>query len=424
MTLRTFCLIAAISLAIPQVSLGQDRHEIFTTLSDMDVPYRIPAIAALQDGSLICVADYRWSGADIGLVKDGRIDLMMRISRDNGQSWEHPFALIEGKGAQSSDFMNVAYGDPCIVADRESSKVLIMSCAGNMSFLDGTRGLHQGIARFYSNDGGRSWSRPEDISESIYRLFDKGRFGPARSMFIASGRIFQSRYIRKGRYYRLYCAVLQQIENGDRMNFVLYSDNFGQSWKVLGGVDNPPIEKGADEAKVEELPDGSILISSRTDSNGRNFNIFRFTNARRAEGSWGKMAHSGQENGGVHSERNACNGELMLLPVTRRSDGREMHLLLQSIPLGPGRSNVGIYYKGLEFEEQFSSPEHIARDWEGSYLITEENSAYSTMALQSDGSIGFLYEECTYFRSWTGYTIVYKGLGVEEISAGKYSLRN
>ncbi|MBS7246157.1 MAG: exo-alpha-sialidase, partial [Bacteroidales bacterium] len=81
MTLRTFCLIAAISLAIPQVSLGQDRHEIFTTLSDMDVPYRIPAIAALQDGSLICVADYRWSGADIGLVKDGRIDLMMRISR-------------------------------------------------------------------------------------------------------------------------------------------------------------------------------------------------------------------------------------------------------------------------------------------------------------------------------------------------------
>ena len=53
MTLRTFCLIAAISLAIPQVSLGQDRHEIFTTLSDMDVPYRIPAIAALQDLSLI-----------------------------------------------------------------------------------------------------------------------------------------------------------------------------------------------------------------------------------------------------------------------------------------------------------------------------------------------------------------------------------
>lgn len=420
MTLRTFCLIAAISLAIPQVSLGQDRHEIFTTLSDMDVPYRIPAIAALQDGSLICVADYRWSGADIGLVKDGRIDLMMRISRDNGQSWEHPFALIEGKGAQSSDFMNVAYGDPCIVADRESSKVLIMSCAGNMSFLDGTRGLHQGIARFYSKDGGRNWSKPDDISESIYRLFDKGRFGPARSMFIASGRIFQSRYIRKGRYYRLYCAVLQQIENGDRMNFVLYSDNFGQSWKVLGGVDNPPIEKGADEAKVEELPDGSILISSRTDSNGRNFNIFRFTNARRAEGSWGKMAHSGQENGGVHSERNACNGELMSVPVTRTSDGKRMHLLLQSLPLGPGRRNVGIYYKALDNDDIWSSPEKLAADWDGPFRVTELGSAYSTMVLQPDSSIGFLYEESTHFKSWIAYTIVYKKLSVEEITGGRY----
>ena len=420
MTLRTFCLIAAISLAIPQVSLGQDRHEIFTTLSDMDVPYRIPAIAALQDGSLICVADYRWSGADIGLVKDGRIDLMMRISRDNGKTWEDACPLIEGKGAQSGDFMNVAYGDPCIVADRGSSKVLIMSCAGNVSFLDGTRGLHQGIARFYSKDGGRNWSKPDDISESIYRLFDKGRFGPARSMFIASGRIFQSRYIRKGRYYRLYCAVLQQIENGDRMNFVLYSDNFGQSWKVLGGVDNPPIEKGADEAKVEELPDGSILISSRTDRNGRNFNIFRFTNSRRAEGRWGKMAHSGIENGGVHSERNACNGELMSVPVTRTSDGKRMHLLLQSLPLGPGRRNVGIYFKALDNDDIWSSPEKLAADWDGPFRVTELGSAYSTMVLQPDSSIGFLYEENTHLKSWIAYTIVYKKLSVEEITGGRY----
>lgn len=421
MKLHTLCLsLFAMCLGICPASHAQKQCEIFTTHSEQDVPYRIPAIAALPDGTVICVADYRWSGADIGLVKDGRIDLMMRISRDNGQSWEHPFALIEGKGAQSSDFMNVAYGDPCIVADRESSKVLIMSCAGNMSFLDGTRGLHQGIARFYSNDGGRSWSRPEDISESIYRLFDKGRFGPAQSMFIASGRILQSRFVKKGRYHRLYCSVLQQIANGVRMNFVLYSDNFGKSWKVLGGVDNPPIEKDADEAKVEELPDGSILISSRTDRNGRNFNIFRFTNARRAEGRWGKMAHSGIENGGVHSERNACNGELMSVPVTRTSDGKRMHLLLQSLPLGPGRRNVGIYYKALDNDDIWSSPEKLAADWDGLFRVTELGSAYSTMVLQPDSSIGFLYEESTHFKSWIAYTIVYKKLSVEEITGGRY----
>ena len=204
------------------------------------------------------------------------------------------------------------------------------------------------------------------------------------------------------------------------MNFVLYSDNFGQSWKVLGGVDNPPIEKGADEAKVEELPDGSILISSRTDSNGRNFNIFRFTNARRAEGSWGKMAHSGQENGGVHSERNACNGVLMSVPVRRTSDGKRMHLLLQSLPLGPGRRNVGIYYKALDNDDIWSSPEKLAADWDGPFRVTELGSAYSTMVLQPDSSIGFLYEESTHFKSWIAYTIVYKKLSVEEITGGRY----
>ena len=204
------------------------------------------------------------------------------------------------------------------------------------------------------------------------------------------------------------------------MNFVLYSDNFGKSWKVLGGVDNPPIEKDADEAKVEELPDGSILISSRTDRNGRNFNIFRFTNARRAEGRWGKMAHSGIENGGAHSERNACNGELMSVPVTRTSDGKRMHLLLQSLPLGPGRRNVGIYYKALDNDDIWSSPEKLAADWDGPFRVTELGSAYSTMVLQPDSSIGFLYEESTHFKSWIAYTIVYKKLSVEEITGGRY----
>ena len=82
--------------------------------------------------------------------------------------------------------MSVGYGDPCIVADRESSRVLVLSCAGNVSFQNGTRQRHQCIARFYSEDGGQSWSEPEDIAESIYSQFDASTYGPVRSMFVAS----------------------------------------------------------------------------------------------------------------------------------------------------------------------------------------------------------------------------------------------
>lgn len=417
---RTILLLALTFACL--TTMAQSRCDIFTTKTFDDVPYRIPAIAALKDGSVVCVADYRFSRQDIGVVKDGRIDLHLRRSEDGGKTWGEIYTLVEGKGAESPDFMNVAFGDPCIVADRESNRVLVMSCAGNVPYVKGQRDYHQGIARFYSDDGGKTWSEPVDIAESIYSQFDNGKWGPARSMFIASGRVLQSRYVKVGKYYRLYCAVLQTVADGNWMNFVLYSDDFGESWSVLGGVNQAPIMSGADEAKVEELPGGGLLISSRTNNNGRNFNIFTFSDVKRGEGSWGEMAHSSKHNGGVFSDHNACNGELMVLPVVRKSDGRGMFLLLQSLPFGPHRTHVGIYYKSLESSIDVASPERIAENWEGSFEVTPRTSAYSTMELQSDGSIGFLFEEDElYDRRGGGYSIIYDNFSVEQITEGQYS---
>lgn len=402
-------------------SAAQNRFDVFPTRSESDIPYRIPAIAAMSDGTVICVADYRYSRSDIGMKKDGRVDLHVRISRDNGCSWGEIATLIAGKGAESQDFMNVAFGDPCIVADSRSGKVLVMSCSGNVSFPGGRRHLHQGIARFYSEDGGESWSSPEDISEAIYEQFDESPAGPVKAMFIASGRILQSRYVKKGRYHRLYCAVMVNAADDVKQNYVLYSDDFGGSWSVLGGVAVAPIPQGADEAKVEELPGGSLLISSRTDSGGRLFNIYRFANRRRPTGRWEEMVHSSAHNGGIVTEKNACNGGLMLLPVVRTSDGRKMNLLLQSAPIGPYRTNVGIYYKALDPRADSFTPDQIAKDWEGVFRVTDKGSAYSTMASQSDGSVGFLFEEQTHCTdAGGGYTIVYDRLTIEEITSGRY----
>ena len=404
------------------VDLYAQRRDIFPTPNTNDVPYRIPALAATKDGVLISVADYRYSRQDIGVVKDGRIDLRVCRSEDNGKTWGDIFTLIEGRGADSPDFMNVAYGDPCIAIDRESGRIMVMSCAGNIPYIKGQRDYHQCIARFYSDDNGKTWSAPTDVAEGIYAQFDNGKFGPARSMFVASGKVLQSRYVKAGKYYRLYCAVLQTVANGDWMNFVLYSDDFGGSWKVLGGVDNPPIVKGADEAKVEELPGGNLLISSRTEQMGRFFNIFTFSNEKKAEGCWGEAAHSSKHNGGVFSDRNACNGELLLLPVVRNSDQREMYLLLQSLPLGPYRKDVGIYYKGLESSADIASPQRIAENWEGVFKVSNQTSAYSTMAWQSNQRLGFLFEERElYSKLGGGYTIVYDNFSIEQITDNKYS---
>ena len=328
----------------------EPRAEIFTTAAGASIPYRIPAITRMHNGDVIAVADYRHSGQDIGIVKNGRIDLHARISKDNGKTWGELFPVVEGLGANyaeagKSDFW-VAFGDPCIAADRESDRVLLMSCAGNVSFPAGTRDNHQGIAVFHSEDNGTTWAEPKDVSESIYAQFDKSQRGPVRAMFIGSGKIHQSRWTKVKDYYRLYAAVLVKDVNGVNCNYVIYSDDFGDTWKVLGDPNVPAIPSGGDEPKAEELPDGSVLISSRC-SGGRYYNIFSFSDSEKALGCWGTMAFSGESNQGVTAQSNSCNGEIMIVPARRKSDQKKLYVALQSVPFGPGRSNVGIYYKEL-----------------------------------------------------------------------------
>lgn len=404
-----------------------ERFEVFQmpTPTEGDIPYRIPAIAVTKDGTLVAIADYRHSGTDIGVTDKGRIDLHYRLSYDNGNTWTDVMPLIEGKGADATDFMSVGYGDPCIVADSESDRVLMLSCAGNVSFQNGTRQNHQCIARFYSEDGGKTWSAPVDIAESIYSQFDASKYGPVRSMFVASGRIMQSRTTKIGAYYRLYCAVLVRDKSAKHMNYVLYSDDFGGNWKVLGDINTPAVYNTADEPKVEEMPDGRLLLSSRY-NNGRYYNMFTFTDVVSGTGAWDEAIFSGAANNGVAAKDNSTNGEVMVLPVTRVEDGEPMHILLQSLPLGPERKNAAIYYKELASQDDYISTYELAADWDGVKWVTTLNSAYSTMAWQRDNRLAFLYEEETYGKSnfaYGGYTIVYECFEIEDITDGKYTYR-
>ena len=400
----------------------EPHFELFPTPTSAAIPYRIPAITTTMNGDLLAVADYRHCRYDIG---NGRIDLHGRISKDNGKTWGDIFTIIEGDGKLIDNNRNISlnagYGDPCIVADRESNRVLMRCVCGYQTFFYSTRDVPNQVARLYSEDGGLTWSKPEVITDQFYTPFDNSAVGPIRSMFIGSGRIFQSRLTKVGDYYRLYAAMLARDKDGTFCNFVVYSDDFGQQWKVLGSTDKGAVPHSADEPKTEELPDGSILISSRC-GGGRYFNIFRFDDAEAATGSWGEMAFSGAKNNGVTALNNSCNGEIMILPAVRKSDGKKLYIALQSLPFGSGRSNVGIYYKELEDYNDFLTPAHFAKDWDGRYRSSITGSAYSTMTLQADGALAFIYEEDTYGTSGGGYTIAYKAYTLEKITEGKYSL--
>lgn len=416
-TLSNYIVTLRRSLVVPEPQV-----DVFVT-EPGTIPYRIPAVAQAKNGNLIVVADYRHSGADIGMATNGRIDIHARISKDNGKTWGDVFPIIEGQGAAAANTnsMYVAFGDPCIVADRESDRVMVLTCSGNVSFPNGQRNNHQGIARFYSEDNGETWGEPIDISETIYEQFDQRVNGGIRCMFIGSGKISQSKTIKVGEYYRLYCAPLVKLADGSNVNFVLYSDDFGGTWSVLGGVDNSPIPSGGDEPKADEMPDGSVLISSRT-TGGRIYNIYTYTDVAKGEGSWGESKWSNNANSGTVANNNSTNGEIMFVPVTRKEDNKDMYLLLQSVPFGSGRANVGIYYKALESLNDFVSPDSIAKNWDGRHQASMLGSAYSTMCWQQDSTVAFVYEEETYMGTGSGgYTIVYKNYSIEQITDSAYT---
>ena len=415
-TFSNFVVYMGLDIRTPEPSV-----DVFTT-TPATIPYRIPAITTASNGNIIAVADYRHSRADIGMATNGRIDIRARISKDNGETWGDIFDVIQGKGAAgidpSNNDMYVGFGDPAIVADRESNRVLLITCSGNVSFPSGQRNNHQGIAHFYSEDNGETWSVPVDRSEHIYAQFDNTSHGPVRAMFVGSGKISQSQYIKVGDYYRIYCAVLVKNVNSTHVNFVLYSDNFGESWTVLGGGEVSPIPSGGDEPKAEELPDGSVIISSRT-SGGRIYNIFSYTDSKKAEGTWGTAQYSNASNNGTIAVNNSTNGEILFVPAKRTADDKKVYLAFQSVPLGSGRANVGIYYKELETLADFVTPQAIAADWDGRHQASYLSGAYSTMTLQHDNNIGFLYEEDTYGGNG-GYTIVYKNYSVEYLTDSAY----
>ena len=389
-------------------SEGSGQTNLFITSSSSVPPYRIPAIAKASNGDLIAVTDYRPCYNDIGY---GQVDLHYRISQDNGETWGDEIVLVEGSG--TSGAVDCGFGDAAIVADSESSEVLLICVCGNVVYTSSTRTNNNRQARFRSHDYGQTWSEYEEITEDLYGLFDDSANGELYGLFFGSGRICQSQIVKVGDYYRLYAALAAR-PNGNR---VLFSDDFGETWNALGGIDALPVPSG-DEPKTEELPDGSVIVSSRC-TGGRYFNIFTYSDVESGSGTWGDVAFSGSSNSGTTAVSNACNGEILIIPVVRNSDGEEVYLALQSVPFGSGRYNVGIYYKELsDPDEDFADPDTFAANWDGSYQVSSMSSAYSTMIMQDDNRLAFYYEEGTYGYS---YTEVYKALEIETITDSAYT---
>lgn len=413
-----------------------ERQDLFNTSKGDGVipPYRIPGISTTQSGRLIAVAARLVCGTDPGY---GQVDVVCRTSDDHGKTWSDikEVAVGTGKTSATVNYFDTAFGDPAVVADRTSNEIAIISVAGCTVYGNGntTRQNPNLIALSISKDNGETWEKPINITEEIYSLFDAGK--PIQAAFVGGGKVFQSRIVKKGDYYRLYAALCAR-PNGNR---VIYSDDFGRTWQALGGASALPAP-GGDEPKCEEMPDGRVILSSRV-AGGRIYNIYTYENTLEGTGSWSTPVKSTFAGSGLTPGGNSTNGEILIVPVVRNADDKEMYLALQSLPTGGSRTNVGIFYKELTDFADLNSVDNFAIDWNGFYQVSNTSSAYSSMDLQADNKIGFIYEETltgwgkrnnpvsTSFpngegqHNFDGFDNIYVGYELEYITGGAYTVK-
>lgn len=424
-------------LAYPALQMAENGYAVFRydKTPGFTIPYRIPTIVTINAGEhkgrLIAINDYRYCGGDIGA---GRIDLYMSYSDDNGKTWSipevmrnaegNPVAMGTGAGTpagtkQSVTNLDCGFGDPASVSDRETGELLVVACCGRMNFFSSRRDDPQPSARWWSTDGGMTWTEPDYGQwEQIYALFDGTcRNGYIDGQFVGSGRMIQSSRVKVGSHYRVYCVMSgRHAESGNISNWVLYSDDFGHNWHVLGDPMNPAVSSGADEPKCEELPDGSILLAARGNGGGRNFNIFRYTDIAKAEGVWGSHINT---NLGLDHGINACNGEIMILPVKNTTTGQQAYMAIQSFPNSTRREKVSLAWKILASAADYDEPSDFTR-WDGFFQLSDKSSCYSTFTWQADNTLGIMFEESSFGDLGGGYCEIYRSLSIPELTDGAW----
>jgi len=331
-----------------QVELNQienDVHvyrELFSSAIQNGVAcYRIPSIITAPNGDIIVAADQRIpSCADLRGNDD--INIIIRRSSDNGNTWSEIETVVDYPLGQSAS-------DPSMIVDKITGTIFLF-----FNFMD----LHQEKDIYYlmvtqSIDNGRTWSKPVDITSQITKPEWHKDF-----KFITSGRGTQT---SGGK-------LIHTLVNLQKGLYLFSSDNHGKDWYLI----DTPI-RPADESKIVELADGSWMINSRVNGEG-----FRYVHTSSDEGkSWISKPDTFLIDPG-------CNASIIRYSSIK--EGADKNRLLFSNPKDKNqRKNMSVR---ISYDE--------GKSWSKGKTVDSGSSAYSSMTVLPDGSIGLVYEKDDY----------------------------
>ena len=339
-------LLAILSCKSPKKNLS-DKDTIqfinlFSTDSNQDVScYRIPSLIMAQNGDLIAAIDERKINCgDLRTNKD--INIVIRRSEDNGVSWSEIKTIVDLPLGESAS-------DPSMILDETTEKIFLF-----FNYMDLNTNPEVYYLRYISsNDHGRTWSKPIDITNQISKPEWNQDF-----KFITSGRGIQT---QSG-------ILLHTLVNLNNGLHVFGSKDHGETWFL---IDSPIIP--GDESKIVELVDETWMINSRVNKSG-----LRFVHTSKDKGTtWNSKADSTLIDA-------SCNASFIRYTSTKNGFLKN-RLIFSNANSKNMRENLTIK---ISYDE--------GKTWKYSKSVYAGESAYSSLSILKNGDIGVFFEKDNY----------------------------
>jgi sialidase-1 len=267
-----------------------------------------------------------------------------------------------------------AGSDACVVQDRDTHTIWVFYAytpegIGLENAQPGLTGpTTMGYHCVTSDDDGRTWSKPRDITPMVKdKTWNAFWPGPGRGIQTKAGRLVipSTCWIAGG-----------QPERSSR---VIYSDDHGKAWQAsaIGG-------RGTTESQVVELADGSLLLNMRLEPGGIGKGYRAIATSRNGGEAWEPQAN---ETVLVDS---TCQASLIRFTLAGQPFGAGVsparaagknRLLFSNPASSMSRSQMTVR---LSYDE--------GKTWPVSKVVYAGPSAYSCLTVLPDGTIGLLYE--------------------------------
>ena len=350
-TALSLSLLASVSFSQPSVPKSEPPPPVGMSLfkpgDTGSKNFRIPSLVCTTQGTLVALADRRSNGGG-DLPAD--IDLAVRRSTDNGQTWSPIKVVVDLPKPNGAS-------DSAMLVDRVTGRVWAAFTVGyNAGIAQAQRGLTGRTAvshLIYSDDDALTWSAPVSIGAQVKDpAFKWMGFGPGAGSSMPDGTLSFSCYANKD-------------GTPDLFSFAIVSEDRGKTWRRT-----EPYTAFTCESQMVALSDDRWLACAR-DRKGRGTRMTAFSSDRGK--TWSPMAQEPQ----LPCPR--CQAGLIRITHPMARKGLLIYTGPEAKATGRNRGMVRI-------------SDDDAKTWKFNTLVVPGSFAYSTPALLRDGRLGLIYE--------------------------------